>query len=254
MSFSKSLLSWIAFPVYAAQGIAVRRRTPRMMPPKGLVRHEIKGREPAVNLLLLGDSSAAGVGVHESDDGLGARLAAVLHEKSGRHVVWRAAGFNSATSAQLRDHVVPNLDPEAWTHIVLTVGTNDAKNYHTAGRFKRDFGGLIYALRAKWPQARIVWSPIVDMSLMPALPPALGRILEIRAGIINAKARQLCEERGAIPAPRLPIPDPQAGFSTDGFHASAAGYRAWAEHLCDLLLADEPADPGREPAFGNKSA
>ena len=46
-------------------------------------------------------------------------------------------------------------------------------------------GGLIYALRAKWPEARIVWSPVVDMRLVPALPAALGRLLEIRATLIN---------------------------------------------------------------------
>ena len=39
---------------------------------------------------------------------------------------------------------------------------------------------------------------------------------------------RLCLERGAVPATRLPILDPAAGFSTDGFHASEAGYAAWA--------------------------
>ncbi len=67
----------------------------------------------------------------------------------------------------------------------------------------------------------------------------LGRILEMRAGLINEMGARLCEERGAVAATRLPIIDPQAGFAMDGFHASAAGYGAWAEHLLPFVLAEE---------------
>lgn len=229
------LLSWFAFPVYVWQGLSVRRRTERLLPAEGPVLHEIRGKGEPVRLLVLGDSSAASVGIASSEGGLAARLAEGIARDTGRPVTWRAAGFNSATSGQLRDHVVPNLAPDPWTHIVLSVGTNDAKNFHTVARFKREFGGLLYAVRAKWPQARVVWSPVIDMRRVPALPPLLGRILEIRAGAINAMGAALCFERGAVPAARLPIIDPAAGFSTDGFHASEAGYRAWAEHLLPLI-------------------
>lgn len=80
---------------------------------------------------------------------------------------------------------------------------------------------------------------MVEFTRVPALLSLLGKILEIRASAINALGTRLCHERGAAPATRLPITDPQAGFSSDGFHASAAGYRAWAEHLADLVLAEE---------------
>lgn len=238
MSRSATLLSWLALPVYVWQGLGVRRRTPRMLPAGGPVRHRIDGAEPELRLLVLGDSSAASVGIESSEQGLAAGLARLIAARTGRAVTWRAAGFNSATSGQIRDHVLPNLAPEAWTHIVLSVGTNDAKNFHTVSRFRRDFGGLLYALRAKWPEARVVWSPVVEMTRVPALPPRLGRILEIRASALNATGALLCFERGAVPAARLPILDPAAGFSTDGFHASAAGYAAWAEHLLPLVLGE----------------
>ena len=84
-----------------------------------------------------------------------------------------------------------------------------------------------------------IWSPVVDMTRVPALPRALGWILEVRAQAINGMGARLCRERSAIAAPRLPILDPAAGFSTDGFHASEAGYLAWAEHLVELMLADD---------------
>ena len=235
MSRLLPLLSWLAFPIYAWQGIGVRLRTRRLLPAEGPVTHSLPGQGAAVRLLVLGDSSAASVGITRTDRGIAALLAGMLARDTGRPVTWRAAGFNSATATQLRDIVVPNLAHDDWTHIVVSVGTNDAKNFHTVSRFKRDFGGLLYALRAKFPAARIVWSPVIDMTTVPALPPLLARILEIRAQAINAMGARLCHERGAVPASRLPVEDPTLGFSTDGFHASEAGYRAWAEHLLPLI-------------------
>ena len=236
MSRIPPLLTWFALPVYAWQGIGVRRKTERMTPAQGPVMHSIPGKQPGMALLVLGDSSAASVGIGKSEDGLAAQLAGLIAEKTGRAVKWRAAGFSSATSGQIRDYVIPNLSDESWTHIVLSIGTNDTKNFHTIARFKKEFGGLLYALRAKWPEARVIWSPVVDLKRVPALPPMLGSILEVRADAVNRMGERLCGERGAVAASRLPILDPQAGFSTDGFHASAAGYRAWAEHLLDTVI------------------
>ncbi|MBN9253833.1 MULTISPECIES: SGNH/GDSL hydrolase family protein [unclassified Mesorhizobium] len=231
-----TLLTWLAFPVYIWQGLGVRRRTTRMLPAQGPVMHEVAGTEPAIALLVLGDSSAASVGIEKSEYGLAAQLAQLISQRTGRAVRWRAAGFNSATSGQIRDHVLPNLSADPWTHIVLAIGTNDTKNFHSVARFKKEFGGLLYALRAKWPEARVVWSPVLEFTRAPAMPTQLGKILEIRATAMNRMGERLCLERGAVPAPRLPITNPEQGFASDGFHASEAGYRAWAEHLIDQVL------------------
>mgnify|MGYP001071055592 FL=1 len=231
-----TLLTWLAFPVYIWQGLGVRRRTTRMLPAQGPVMHEVAGTEPAIALLVLGDSSAASVGIEKSEYGLAAQLAQLISQRTGRTVRWRAAGFNSATSGQIRDHVLPNLSADPWTHIVLAIGTNDTKNFHSVPRFKKEFGGLLYALRAKWPEARVVWSPVLEFTRAPAMPTQLGKILEIRATAMNRMGERLCLERGAVPAPRLPITNPEQGFASDGFHASEAGYRAWAEHLIDQVL------------------
>jgi lysophospholipase L1-like esterase len=253
MSFAKALLSWLALPVYIWQGVGVRLRTERMVPADGPVTGSVDGKGEPLRLLVVGDSSAASVGVKTSDKGLAPNLARILGERTGRPVAWRKAGFNSATAGQVRDFAVPNLAPEPYTHIVVSIGTNDAKNFHTMRRFRHEFGGLVYALKAKWPEARIVWSPVVDMTRVPAMPPALGRILEIRAWLVNRLGARLCLERGAVPASRLPILD-ATGFSTDGFHASEAGYAWWAEHLADFVLGPQVPGPAPTPDGSAPSA
>ncbi|KQT86367.1 SGNH/GDSL hydrolase family protein [Aurantimonas sp. Leaf443] len=244
-----SALSWALIPVYVVQGLSVRRRTERMPPPAGPARGRVGPADEAgghtslaaIRLLVLGDSSAAGVGVDDVSECLAPRLAERLFALTGKTVSWRMAGSNSAISAEVRDHVVPNIEREPFTHIVLMVGTNDAKNFHRAGRFKRGFGTLLYALRARWPEARIVWSPPVDFLRVPALPRGLAKVLELRAAMVRRVGTRLCVERGVVPATTIPRVEP-AGFSRDGFHASAAGYTYVAGHLAAYVLGDRAAE------------
>ena len=188
--------------------------------------------------MVLGDSTVAGVGVTDLNDGLAAQISALIAERTGRALTCRAAGFNSAVAGDLRDRAVPNLAPEPWTHILVSVGTNDVKNFHTVGRFTDEFGGLLHALKAKWPDARVSWANVVDMRAFPALPFLLGRVLECRALLLNAAGARLCEERGVHCSRRLKIPGPNI-FSKDGFHVGKEGYRICAQHLMGVALGEE---------------
>ena len=234
-------LTWLLSPLALYQGLRVIARTPRLLPPPGPRTGQAgSGIDTGYDLLIIGDSSAAGVGTDQVSESLGPQLADILHERTGATVSWRIAGANSAVSEQVRDHVLPHLEPVPYTHIVLCIGINDMKNFLTARRFKKGFGGLLYALHTKWPEATIVWTPLLGMTTVCSLPPLLACILEMRATLLNPLARQLCRERGAIVAPRLDSSNPD-GFSADGFHASPAGYRYWAGVLADTILDDERA-------------
>ncbi len=244
----QSLLSWLSLPVYVWQGLAVRRNSLRLAPPvhNGWVTADAPGGKEGVSngnsmpvkILLIGDSSAAGVGVNHIEDSLGGALPGIVAGLTKRPVALRIAGNNSATSAQIRDHVVPHLAHDNYDFICLNIGTNDAKNFHRGSTFCKNFGTLLYALRTRFPSAIIVWSGIIDMSEIPALPSPLNKILGIRSRILNRNGQILCSERGAY----APDPDWQVipeNFSVDGFHASQKGYREWAEKLGAYLVSLE---------------
>jgi len=229
------LLSWLALPVYVWQGLGVRRRSLRMPPPPAPVSSQTKGKGKPLRLLVIGDSSAAGVGVDTFKKSLAGRLQHWLALKSGRPVHLRNSGNNSATSSQIRDYVVPHLEREDFDYISLNIGTNESKNFHTGRRFRRDFGTLIYVLKNRFPGATIIWSGVIDMAEVPALPFPLNKILGIRSRVILKNGRILCHERGAL-APKSnwqPVPE---NFSKDGFHASEKGYDEWAEELAEFII------------------
>ena len=252
-TIAEAIVSWLALPVYVWQGLAVRRRIHRMAPPPHPGFLAFPGQGRPVELLVLGDSSAAGVGVDDIADSVAGLLPKFMAQRSGRPVNARIAGMNSATAADIRDFVVPHVAFRDFDVIALNIGTNDAKNYHTKRRFKKDFGTLLYALRARFPSATIVWSGVIDLGGVPSLPSPLNRILSIRSRLIDSMGRTLCRERGALcpPSEWRCIPE---NFSADGFHASAAGYREWADGLADWILALAPAPGDDGPARAETSA
>ena len=236
----EALFSWLAFPAYVWQGLGVRHRSTRLAPPphNGWLKSHGTYAGDALKVLIVGDSSAAGVGVLTIGESLGGQLPDLLAEKLQRPIAVRIAGNNSATAGQIRDYVVPHLADEAYDYICLNIGTNDAKNFHTGRRFCKEFGTLLYALKSKWPNATIIWAGVLDMANVPALPVLLGKILGIRSRIIDRNGKILCRERGAL-APVSEWQPVAENFAVDGFHASAKGYREWAEGLADYIAEQE---------------
>jgi lysophospholipase L1-like esterase len=238
-----SLLSWLCFPLYVAQGIYVRKTSMRLSPATGPRSGQYgKGKADTV-LLAIGDSSAAAVGIDQTYGAIGPQMARKLHHRDGKPVAWHICGHNSAVAGEIRDHVVPNLAQRDYTHVVIMLGTNDMKNWHTVKRWKNEFGTLLYALRTRFPEAKLYWHQAIDVRCAPALPEPLGSIMNLRVRLLNRKGAQLCLERGAVCVPPMPVVDP-AGYCRDGFHANESGYDAWADHM----IAHLDYEPRTSPA------
>ena len=85
-SFAEALLTWFALPVYVWQGLGVRKRIDRMTPPPHDGDLVFGGEGEPLKLLVLGDSSAAGVGVEKIEDCFAGHLPRILAERTGRPV------------------------------------------------------------------------------------------------------------------------------------------------------------------------
>ncbi|MEL6920087.1 MAG: SGNH/GDSL hydrolase family protein, partial [Pseudomonadota bacterium] len=239
----RAALSWIMLPVYIWQGLRVRMRIERLLPAdvpvRGVAGSEYDGRP--VKLLIIGDSTVASVGMEQLQDTFAYNIAQAVARHHKARVEWRAAGANSATSGEIRDYILPHIEDRDWTHIFVSVGINDMKNFHLVGHFKRNFGTLLYALRTRFPDAKLIWTPIPNMRQCPALPKMLAEVLSARADVINAMGHRMCAERQASATD--PVRDVDAScFARDGFHPNGKGYGVWAEHVVPWFALDDEID------------
>jgi lysophospholipase L1-like esterase len=242
----KGWASWALLPFCFWQGLKVRSSGISLLPPRGPVK-TIVGADKAgkpYRILIIGDSSVASIGASDLDEGLAMQMATRLSDRLDRPIALRISGNSSATSGDLRDHVVPNLPKDAFDLVFVVIGMNDAKNFHTAKRFIKGFGGLIYALNARFPSAMIAHWPISPMTIFPVLPQPLKTCLTFRSDILDALAGCLAAGRGIERFERR-MTFPQSGFAADGFHVNAFGYALWAEEAVNALMSKDPVRKAR---------
>ncbi len=216
--FLKAMLG----PALLLQGLWVRMRTPRLPEADGPRRGQT-GAGPRLRLLVLGDSSAAGVGVASQSEALLGQLTRAL----GRHytVAYRLEARTGATTADALDTLDrQNMAPSDV--VVTALGVNDL----TAGREIRawlaDQKRLIDGLHARLKPRVILISGLPPVHLFPALPQPLRWYLGNGALAYNTALEALAEANGALFLP-LDFSLDISQMATDGFHPGRGVYREW---------------------------
>lgn len=220
-------------PRVLAQARVLNREVPRLPNAARPWHGTVSGPDP-LRLLVLGDSTAAGVGVASQDDGLPGHLARALHRHTGRGVEWRAVGENGATT---RDVVTTYLDEataEPADLVFLTIGANDAIHARTTAAFRRDLGRILDALGAAMPEATVLMSSLPVFGLFKRFPDPLRTTLFRHSRNLERVARPLVtRDPRRMMSRNDPPPYSDQFFSTDEFHPSSAGYRDWADWAID---------------------
>ena len=198
-------------------------------------------RGDRIDLLVLGDSIAAGLGADDARGTLGARLARKLAKATDRSVRLRTAavvGSESSALAGQLDSLPEGYRPDL---AVLIVGGNDVTHRVPVGDAVKRLEECIDRLRALG--AEVVVGTCPDLGALRAVPQPL-RALGSRASRQLAQAQRVAAlERGAyavsladVVGPFF-ITNPDEMFSLDRFHPSALGYKRTAAAMLPSLLA-----------------
>jgi lysophospholipase L1-like esterase len=216
-------------PVLLVQGRRLRRETPRLpdaaLPWSGS--GSVDGAR-SLRLLVLGDSTAAGVGAETQHDALPGHLAQQLAARLGRGVEWRAVGENGATSRDLLRRYLAEATSAPADLVFLTVGANDALKLRPRWAFARDIRALLSGLRRANPDAVILVSSLPAFFRFELLPNPLRWNLYLHSRSLEDGARSTVARFAGAHMSPPPPPYTEGFFASDRFHPSASGYRDWA--------------------------
>jgi len=223
-----ALATVLLAPVLLAQGRHVRRTTPSLAEPEG-AREGAAGSGPLLRLLVLGDSSAAGVGARMQDDALSGRLVAGLRESF--HVRWKLTAFTGATTAEMLDHL-QQLPAAEFDVVVTSLGVNDVTGRRSLAGWRREQAQLVALLEDKFGARHIFLSGLPPMHRFPALPQPLRWYVGSRAQDFDRALARLAGDQPRCEFVRLSyaMMDPRA-MATDGFHPGPPIYAAWAAEI-----------------------
>ncbi|SLN60759.1 hypothetical protein TRL7639_03356 [Falsiruegeria litorea R37] len=219
-------------PVLAAQAIAIRRKAQLLDEPAG-PRHGRAGAGPTLRLLIIGDSSAAGVGVDHQVHALSGQL--VAHLSRSFTVVWR---LEATTGHTTRDtlHRLSKLNG-TFDIAVTALGVNDVTRGVSRKTFKRRQSQLVNLLTNRLGVSLILATGVPQMELFPALPDPLAWVLGAQARRLDGGLAELASTLPHLHHFKLTIPPEPAYAAQDGYHPSALAYRFWAQMLADEIIA-----------------
>ncbi len=221
-------------PWLLIQGKRVRAKTPKLpepqMPATGLV-----GSGLGISLLLMGDSSAAGVGAETATESL---LGQLLQQLSTTHridytMLARTGKTTADMLAELRHTQARKFD------VVLTaLGVNDVTSQVPFAQWKQQQLQLIDLIKEKFGPRQTIMSGLPPVRDFPALPWPLSAYLGSYADVMDQALIEISQAQPLVEFHSLRGYPETAQAASDGFHPGPEVYKLWAEYLADMI--DKP--------------
>lgn len=209
---------------------------------------------PPVTMVILGDSSAAGYGVHRRRETPGSLLATGLSRRLQRPVRLHRFAVVGALSAGLKPQVESALECEPDIAVIL-VGGNDVTNRTPPVVAVRYLVDAVRSLRAAGCEVVVGTCPDLG-AIQPIQPPLRwlarrwSRQLAAAQTVAVVEAGGWTVSLGDLLGPRFAA-EPARMFAWDRFHPSAEGYGAAAAAILPTVVAvlrgdvGAPAHPSR---------
>lgn len=201
---------------------------------------------PTLNYLILGDSTAVGVG---GDYEQGIAVSTARHLARSRSVRMKNLAVSGAQMAGVLHDQLDRTGDFRPDLVLLDVGANDVTHLTSAGSLERDLRKVVEQLIGMNCEVKIVVTGAPDMSTPPRIPWILRGIAGWRTRSLNQAFERVVKERRLTLAPiaeetgPLFKSDPTL-FSEDRFHPDERGYQTWIEVINPALERALSSQPG----------
>ena len=255
-------------PVYLYQGHKIKRDTVRLPEPNGERHGQVQldnpagnlpntlkdNRQQTLNLMIVGDSAAAGVGSETQQEALVGNLIPLLTQQpiiqtTFNTLNWSLQATTGHTSFDIlrRLYVLP-APSQPIDVMILSVGVNDTTSNVSAGQWQQQIENIITIVQRKFGVRELIFLSLPPMAQMPAIPAPLNNFVGAKASVLDNTLQQVCAAHDGVTymatdfarmidehSNGTPI-DIRVMFASDGFHPSSLMYGYWAQQLVELIV------------------
>ena len=195
------------------------------------------GSGPALDYVVLGDSTAAGQGAPYHR---GIALATARHLAHTHRVTLTNLAISGARMRDVERYQLPDAVERRPDVVLIAAGANDVTGLTRVNTVTRSLDAVVRRLRSANPQVAIVVTGSPDMGSIPRLAQPLRAVAGWRTRQMNAAIANLARSRGVVLAPIAretgPIFRRDDGlFAADRYHPDAGGYATWIPVLNTAL-------------------
>lgn len=218
-------------PLLIPQGLRIRKRALILQEADG-PREGRVGQGRDLRLLILGDSSAAGVGVDWQEDALAGHLSRALGETfTVDWTLWAKCGATTRSTLQtLSDR--PDIPFDV---AVSALGVNDVTQGLSVRRWLAGQRSIAERLTQRHGVKRIFLTGLPPLGRFPLLPQPMRAILGAQAARYDRALQAMARADPALHHYTLDLPDDPSLMARDGFHPGPKVYAEWGRQLAGLM-------------------
>lgn len=239
------------FPYFIYVGQRLRKNMPKL-PPAADPKQTIGTGTQTINLLAVGESSMAGLGVDNHKVSLAGYTSKTLSDKWHVQVQFQVIARNGYTAELVAQRLLhkehADFSPDV---IMVALGGNDTFRFHSPKRWIKGCADTVNELQKQYPGAPIVFAQLPFIKFFPAFPPILrvgsNWLLQLHhralirwvAGQSNVyfnhqrlSLEQWIDRAGGI--------ENRLDFYSDGVHPSELTYRIWGETMGEYMAETLP--------------
>ena len=226
-------------PLLYYQGKQIRKTIPDLPEATGMQGKVIVPNTNNFQLLLLGESTMAGVGVATNKEGFAGSLAKALAHQYQQTVSWTVYAKSGYNAKRVETDLLPQIQETSANLIVIGLGANDTFELNTPFTWRKNVISLLQSIRSQFPHTPIAFTNMPPVKEFTAFPKALQLTLGNLSLLLQKELTILVNETPNVyfDDRKLAIEewilknDPTAtpaDLFSDGVHPSKRSYGLWA--------------------------
>ncbi len=236
-------------PILYIQGKKIREQIPQLPEAEG-TKGEIGEHRNQVQLITIGESTIAGVGVSTHEQGFTGSLATTLAQELDLSVKWSVYAKSGYTTKRVTKKILPKIEEKKVDIIVVGLGGNDAFALKRPSDWRKEIRNLIENVRSKFNETPIVFTNMPPIKEFPAFTSLMKFVIgnlvellgdELKKEVVNHP--NVYYNHSSITLEdwmeRNGISGQPSDFFSDGIHPSKLTYRIWGKEMAYFITENE---------------
>ena len=238
-----SILLAPVLPILMVQGNRIKRIFPSL--PEAKVPLGKSGEGKAFQLVCLGESSMAGVGIDAHENGFAGNFSRCLAALIKKQINWRVYAKSGLTAELVRKQLMPQIKEQHADLVLVALGGNDTFQLNSPEKWARQIELLIQDIRKKYPKAPILFATMPPVHTFPAFTGPIQLVLGQLVALHGERLNRLIRKHNNIyfDSQKIDLNDwlrkypgcSKEELYSDGVHPSSLTYQIWGKELAHFI-------------------
>ena len=244
-----AIISIPLLPILYFQGRRIRSSIPDLPEAIGIDGKSIRSeylRKP-LNILAIGESTIAGVGVKTHQEGFTGTFANEISKALKCQVNWKVYAKSGYTAMDVQNNILPRIKEQNIDMIIIGLGANDTFKLNRPSKWKHEVKELIKTLKNTFPKAIIIFCNMPPIKDFPAFTPLIKFIMGNLIEVLGNELKKVVSEFQNVYyfgekislnswTQKFNLNYKKEDFFSDGIHPSKLAYQIWAKDMANESL------------------